>query len=90
MKAVFGLLLFSSFALAHGPVAEQGSEAVRAATKMFLSSQPKEMTRQFQSVFADMTGHEQFKVVFTLKDGKEFTYACMENEISEPVVWECE
>jgi hypothetical protein len=81
--------LASVFAFAHGSAAHQASEAVAVAAKAFTDTQAKEVQRQFASIIATQTGHEQFAVVITLKNQTRFNYACAENEDVDPVVWEC-
>lgn len=92
MKSTFivlGLGL-SSLVFAHGPKAEQASEAVKAATQLFLKKNASETTKQFQSVSAVFTGHERLTVVIgTANNTKKFSYDCSENEMVEPVEWEC-
>lgn len=91
MKFAFLLLTLGSFALAHGPLAEQGANAVDAAVTRFLKQQPKDTTRQFHSISATVAGHEKFSVVITLKDQTtKFNFNCAENENVEPVAWECQ
>jgi hypothetical protein len=81
--------LASTLAFAHGSTAHQASEAISSAVKLF-SAQPKDVQRQFLSVAAVQTGHEQFDVAITLKDQTtQFHFACAENEDVDPVVWEC-
>jgi len=90
-KVILGLLVSSSFAFAHGPIAHQASEAVESASKVFLAAQPKEITKQFFSVNAEITGVEKFRVVITLQDKTtQFSFDCAENELVSPEVWECE
>ncbi len=85
------LCSLSPLALAHGPIAEQASHAVDSATEVFLKSQPKDVQRRFYSVLATLAGHEKFEVFVTLNDKTTtFKYECTENELVDPVVWECQ
>lgn len=87
----WGVFSLGASSFGHGAIAQQASEAVAVATKMFLSAQPKEVTRQFASVTADLAGIEQFDVTIRLQDQKTtFHFDCRENEDVKPVVWECE
>lgn len=89
--ALIGVTSFGTSAFAHGSIAHQASEAVESATKLFSAQQPKEVTRQFHSVLAESSGVERFHVTITLADQKSlFQYDCSENEVANPVVWECE
>ena len=90
-KIILGLIVSGSFAFAHGPIAHQASEAVESASKVFLATQPKEVSKQFGSIFAEVSGIERFKVEITLSDKTtKFSYDCAENELVSPEVWECE
>jgi hypothetical protein len=83
-------LIVAPMAFAHGPVAKQASEAVDVAVNHFIAKQPKDVQRQFASVFATKTGHEKFAVTIKLIDGKtQFAFNCIENEDVDPIVWEC-
>ncbi len=93
LLAILGVLVLSAStqAFAHGSVAHQAAEAVAAASKLFSTSQPKEVTKQFFSVNAENVAWEQFKVTITLTDKTtRFEYDCNENENVDPVVWECQ
>jgi hypothetical protein len=92
MKYVFSILtlLASGSAFAHGAVAQQGSDAIKAATGVFLAKATPAVRKEFYSVSATVAGHEQFAVVIMLKDQRtRFEYDCRENEEVNPVVWEC-
>lgn len=92
MKSTILATLFFASCLtwADGPIAHQAAGAVDSAVKLFLTSQPQEIVRQFQAINASRLGHEQFEVVITLADGKTlFNYMCEENESVQPVTWDC-
>ncbi len=83
-------MLLSTSAFAHGSVAQQASDAVSKAVESFTAANPSEVRRQFLSISAELTGHEQFSVTITLKDrATQFKYDCKENEDADPVIWEC-
>ncbi len=84
-------ILAPNLSFAHGQLAQQASDAIEVATEIFVSTQPQQVRSQFSSISATLTGHEQFAVFITLKDGTtKFTYNCVENEDVEPVIWECQ
>lgn len=96
MKKFLGVLglvsaLVSGSAFAHGSISHQAAEAVEAATVKFQKEQPKEVSKLFHSVFAELSGIERFDVTIKLNDQKgEFKFDCSENEDVQPVVWECQ
>ncbi len=89
-KALFLSLFATSFAFAHGPKSEQASNAIKVATQSFQKSVAQEVSKRFQSVTAIRTGHEQFAITITTTEPVvKLAYDCSENEMVDPVVWEC-
>ena len=90
MKLLFSIiLLMGSAANAHGPVAEQAMKAVQNVTAQFLAQEKPEITKQFDSVSAAVTGDEKFVVKVSLKGGELFEYMCGLDTAVKPVKWGC-
>lgn len=78
-----------SLAQAHGSKAIQAGEALKVVVADVQKNVSREDMRLFQSIKAELTGHEQFAVTVQFSDQRQLTYQCNENEEVEPAVWVC-